>query len=307
MEFKKYSSIENTYRSEIIERIRNSDLCKEMWQITEKIHGSNFSYWYDGNEMKFASRNEFKNESFYNAQSVISKYTENIKQLYINEVKEGFLIVFGELFGPGIQKGVNYGNLKDFRVFDIFSNGEYFNTDQTVDLCLTYNLLHVPVIHNYCSFDEALEYPSEFKSLVFPVEKEENISEGIVLKPVNPRYFGNGSRVILKKKNEKFKEVSREKRPKIKVDLPPEIIELVEQVSDYITLNRITCVASKLGELNPKDFMKLNGLFMKDIFNDYEKETKVCLKDKVGDCWKLFNKEIKSETVKITRKFLFEN
>lgn len=59
MEFKKFSSLENTYRQNLIDKVQYEGKDGGAWIVTEKIHGANFSFWCDGIEVKTASRTQF--------------------------------------------------------------------------------------------------------------------------------------------------------------------------------------------------------------------------------------------------------
>ena len=56
MKFTKYSSIENHYRTEFIERIRMEGMDGGKWIATEKIHGANFSIWVNASRTRIAKR-----------------------------------------------------------------------------------------------------------------------------------------------------------------------------------------------------------------------------------------------------------
>ena len=59
MIFRKYDTIENVYNTEFINKIFSERKSSGSWVVHEKIHGSNFSIWYDGSEVQFASRSGF--------------------------------------------------------------------------------------------------------------------------------------------------------------------------------------------------------------------------------------------------------
>ena len=103
---------------------------------------------------------------------------------------------------------------------------------------------------------------------------KENITEGVVIKPVYPEYFGNGQRVIIKNKNDKFKERTV-KAPKEKVEeIPMNDLELkyFNILREYMNESRLYSVISKIGEINQKKFGMIMGLFVKDLLNDFDKE-----------------------------------
>ena len=67
--FKKYNSIENSYRKEFLERLERNGLLDETYVVQEKVHGSNLSYFTtDGVNFRAAKRNGEieKGEKFYN-------------------------------------------------------------------------------------------------------------------------------------------------------------------------------------------------------------------------------------------------
>ena len=82
MEFKKFSSLENTYRQATIDKIIYELLDQGDWVATEKVHGANFSFWFDGSELRVASRTQFVDGTFYGCQPVIDRYTQTIKDRY---------------------------------------------------------------------------------------------------------------------------------------------------------------------------------------------------------------------------------
>ena len=133
MEFAKYHSIENKLKPLDGEYIG-----------TEKIHGANFSFYCDGNVVRFAKRTSFieseKEKGFYklNEAKIIHAYKKNVMNLFhkMKEMKEygntKYIAVIGELFGglnPSIQKGIYYCNEVEFMAFDLkvfTNNGDYF-------------------------------------------------------------------------------------------------------------------------------------------------------------------------------------
>jgi hypothetical protein len=66
MGFKKYNSIENSYREKFLEKIKSIVPPTEKWVVTEKIHGSNFSFIYDVENLTCAKRTGLINENICN-------------------------------------------------------------------------------------------------------------------------------------------------------------------------------------------------------------------------------------------------
>jgi Rnl2 family RNA ligase len=154
------------------------------------------------------------------------------------------------------------------------------------------------------TIDECLQYPNAFPSnisgwLGFP-PIEDNICEGIVIRPSEPLYFQNGARVLLKSKNSRFAE---KKSIKKRVKAPSEerlysepLQNLFDVSEEYVTENRLNNVVSKIGTVSmPKDTGKLIGLFSKDILEDFLKEHSVQYHSLEKDEQKILNKHINSQ------------
>jgi len=203
-----------------------------------------------------------------------------------------FISVIGELFGGHynhpevptvhgsikVQKGIDYSPENDFYAFDIkVDNLHYFNVDLANELFEKFDFFYAKTLFKGRLLD-CLKYPNEFNSLIpdwlgLPALAT-NIVEGVIIRPVTTLFFDNGSRVLLKNKNEKW---SEKKPHEVKVqDL--EFSETTQKVWDnlacYVTTNRMYNVLSKIGEFTPKITGKLIGLFAQDALTDFLKEHK---------------------------------
>ena len=296
--FVKYSSIENSYRDKNIRMIRDMGLDKELWYITEKIHGSNGAFVYDGKTIKFQKRSSLLGDdaSFFNFNVVMDKYKQGVIS-YWNTIDTSELeqiIIYGELFGGGyegvnskygrIQKGIDYTPDIEFMVFDmlyVYKNGD--NVYQSIKQFnkLSRFGLNVSPILSMGDLDKCLDYPNEFKSTIgedifgLPPLKDENICEGVVLKLVNKpneRYIKGGSRIILKNKNEKWSEKAHKKKDKVVTKLTTEEQEILDTLVSYITENRLRNVISKIGKIEKKDFGLLSKSYHEDIKEEFIKE-----------------------------------
>lgn len=54
--FKKYNSIENTYREKATEQVYLHDYGNDVFVVQEKVHGANFSFITDGTSIQVAKR-----------------------------------------------------------------------------------------------------------------------------------------------------------------------------------------------------------------------------------------------------------
>lgn len=286
MEFQKYPSIEGIWRDKEIDYFeRHVDFDDYIWCVTEKAHGTNFAFYYDGEEIKCGRRNGFITGNFYNYEEVLEKYKRNVKEIY-QALDLDTLILYGEMIGglyehpditnkcvSMIQKEVQYCPDREFYLFDIVMDGKW-RRHNTVELIGDAFGIPFARILQVGSYEEVKEYPAEFQTTIpeqfgLP-EIEGNVCEGIVIKPLTPVFVGD-KRLILKKKNTTFKEQKPKKRKKRK-KLSDVSSKYLDEISNYITENRLRSVLSKFEEVTEDDFMLIFNAFKKDVYTDFEKE-----------------------------------
>lgn len=298
--FEKYSTLENHYNGKFIERIRNAGFdVTETWVAREKIHGTNFSVIVTKDAIQPAKRTGpiLPAEDFFGYTVIMARYDNAFKAM--QGAITGAVIqyqIFGEFAGGGIQKGVDYG-AKDFYVFDIAVTTESGETSYVDDffmenLCNLMGFKMAPLLGRG-KFDDLARLPNDFDIVVdsynslaessgiaiankhvFGIEPgDKNIAEGYVLKPCYPKFFANGSRVAIKCKNSKFSEKAKSDKPiKPKAVMSERDEETFNVLVQYATLNRVNNVISKIGEVTPKDFGKVMGLTVQDLFAEVAQE-----------------------------------
>lgn len=301
MIFKTYNSIENAYHTRIIDQIRIQGFVDEVFIVQEKVHGANFSFFTDGKEIKIGKRTAFieKNEKFFNAHQVLENYRKNVIEVF-EKVKNihpdvETIIIYGELFGGGykhkqvepvkdaikVQKGIEYAPQNEYYAFDIKLNGTtYLDTDLVNQIFSETGFFYAKILFQG-TLEEALKFPNAFDSKIpgwlgLP-EIENNMCEGTIVKTLKTRYFGNGSRVILKNKNGKWLEKSKVMRKQDKafqkqINFSEKAQNIWNEIQKYATVNRLNNVVSKLGEFEHHKVGKVIGLFAKDILEDFEKD-----------------------------------
>lgn len=298
--FEKYSTLENHYNSKFIERIRSAGFdLTEIWVAREKIHGTNFSIIITKDTVTCAKRTGpiLEAEDFFGYEIILKKYDKSIKALQDtmkNMTTESYQL-FGEFAGGGIQKGVNYGE-KDFYVFDCLVKtpggiAEYSDDYILTAFCNVFGFKMAPLLGRG-KFDDLIKLPNDLDTVVnaynhateFDLKESnncvfeaavigDNIAEGYVLKPCYPKFFNNGARVAIKCKNSKFSEKSKsDKLIKAKVELTEADKKCLSAFSEYVTINRVNNVISKIGTVTTKDFGRVLGLTMKDILEEAARE-----------------------------------
>lgn len=303
--FRKYPSITNSYLNSTIDHIISHGYDKEEWCALLKVHGANVSIWVDNDHnIKIAKRTSFLDNNKKCAwESTVNTTIDNIKNDIINafedlktiydDVKE--ITFYGEFAGGNyphkdvkksnhakkVQNGVFYAPFNFFYLFDIKVDGRFIDHDTVIDIAHKNNLIVAEYLYKG-DFNKCLEYSNKFedplhKMFGLPSMGEDNVCEGIVLKPIKPCFFENGKRCILKNKNDKFKENCGVRKNKIKkvYEWSPEGKELLEVASTFINENRLRNVLSH-GDVDVSDIKKAFNNIMKsfniDINNDFMKE-----------------------------------
>jgi Rnl2 family RNA ligase len=280
--FQKWPSIENSYQNKYIDYWfrRFPSLQEANYIITEKLHGSNIQIIVYKDSYQLASRNRIldPSENFYNIWEVVKDYECIIKFIQKTYLKEQYTYVnlYGELIGPGIQKGVEYGSNKQIRFFGLRIDGKLKGFPTILNIFTLYGDRSslVPIISNRSTLQEAIDFDVE-KLTTYINPKEDNIAEGIVIQPISLRYDGQ-SYFFLKKKAENFKEKNRARKSKPSPCIPSELQELKSSFENYINENRINSVFSKEGIIDdPKDIGKYIKLVMDDVMLDFMKENDI--------------------------------
>ena len=302
--------------------------------VQEKVHGANTSFLCDGENVRFAKRTSLleAGENFYNYPELLERYVERVVSLTKDIMSEHPAVktvnIFGEMFGgtyphkevqPNhqltiIQKGVCYTPGHEFYAFDIYvvgdEAGRYLPLDEVNALFEKHGFFYAKTLFRG-SLAECLKYPNAFQSKIaewlgLPAITD-NICEGVVIRPVVPMYFRNGSRVLIKNKNERFAEKkSVKKRNKLFSEPVPyseALKTLIPELEAYVTEQRLANVVSHIGEVHvPMDFGKIMGLLSKDVLEDFLKEhggEYGCLEKSEQ---KSLNKELNKLSTKLVKK-----
>ena len=322
MIFKTYNSIENAYQTRVIDQIKLQGFGDEIFIVQEKVHGANFSFFTNGKEIKIAKRTAFitKDEKFFNAHQILERYRKNVLEVF-RKVKAIYpdaetVVIYGELFGGGykhkevdpvegairVQKGIEYAPYNEFYAFDIKLNGITYLDTEIINLIFEETGFFYAKTLFQGTLEEALRYPNVFNSKIpvwLGLPEMNNMCEGTIIKTLKTRYFGNGARVILKNKNEKWIEKSKmvKKQERItqkQVQFSGAAQQIWEEIQRYVTVNRLNNVVSKTGEFAPEMIGKITGLFAKDILEDFEKDFPAVLTTIEKEEQKRINKKLNS-------------
>lgn len=303
IEFKKYSSIENSFYTEYLDFVREQVPADMQWVVQEKVHGTNTSFLCDGQDVKMAKRTSIleNNEKFYEYQELLEEYRDRVlsmfKRVCLHFEWVESIAVFGEMFGGSyphpdvqrvgrltmIQKGVYYTPRHEFYGFDIYvfakDGGFYLTVEQAEILFESEGFFYAKSLFKG-TLDECLAYPNEFQSKIpewlgYPAI-EDNICEGIVIRPISPQYLRTGSRILIKNKNARFAENKSVKKTVRQIGDPviysKELSFLITELDSYVNENRLANVVSHIGQVQmPADFGKVIREMSYDVVDDLSK------------------------------------
>jgi RNA ligase (TIGR02306 family) len=185
----KYTDIES------IRRYPDIFLAEEQVIITEKIHGANGRWLWDGERGWAGSHHMIKKPGAGMWWEVAD---------FMDRLKEAPGIVFyGEVYGQvqDLKYGMKNAGQRSVRFFDAFdiSKGRFLDWSEFEQHCLKLELPMVPVIYTGF-YSPALLKRAEEDSILCPGQ----LKEGFVIRPVYERYDRRVGRVIMKYHSERY-------------------------------------------------------------------------------------------------------
>lgn len=181
--------IEGKFRNEAVEFLANNT-----WVFTEKIDGINIRIHWDGHKVEFAGRTD-------RAQipTPLMNYLSNTfgsieaEELFEQKFGESDVILFGEGYGAGIQKGGAYRNDVSFILFDVRVGYTWLKRESVEDIAKTFGIDVVPIIFTG-NLQQAVDYvKTKPKSIIGTANME-----GLVGRPAVEMQDRMGRRVIVK-------------------------------------------------------------------------------------------------------------
>jgi len=308
--FKKYSSISGLGK--------NCEVLNHKCVVQEKLHGSNLRFSYNEvHGIVIGSRNNvvFKdgqmNNAHYNSVHILlsmPKMWEKIKEKYVNYT------FYGEVYGFGVQKGIEYKDHKDIAVFDIRDpDGNYLDWDDVVSICNEVGVETVPEIMRGIV---TLEELNKIIDQVTPTgakngfDKPDNIQEGFVIKALKMQRDRRGNWMMAKYKSKKWVEQVRTKKEK---KLTEEEMTLQNEADEFanriVTMGRTATIIDHIARDSGNPEMKISrtGEFLREFIKDVQKEfgeLYVRLDNKEAN---VYNKIITQKACQAWKKWLMEN
>lgn len=173
--FHRYTEIEN------VQRFPTLIPEGEQVIVTEKIHGANCRIGViDGEIVAGSHRTQVKNTDNSLYWTPFDVCYDLLGHMVQDDVD---IIIFGEVFGPGVQD-LRYDQDKpQFRCFDISVGGNYLPALLAINLCKAYNIPYVPILEMGPYSQEMLARHTDGKSMIAG-----HIREGVVIKSLEERF-----------------------------------------------------------------------------------------------------------------------
>lgn len=180
------------------------------WEWTEKIDGTNIRIMW--NPQHYASPSAMlrfggKTDNAQIDAGLVAWLQDNVRvQLFKDVFPESSVVVYGEGYGPGIQKGGDYSHQKEFIVFDVLVDGKWWlNRENTEDVAKKLALKTVPFMGTN-TLEQAVRFVKEgFNSRLAAAQTgRTRPAEGMVGRPIETLFDKKGHRIIVKLKTKDF-------------------------------------------------------------------------------------------------------
>lgn len=189
--------LEGEFRNPTVEFLKDS-----VWQFTEKVDGSNISICWDGHTVTFNGRTERAQIPMHLLNYLKATFgTSEAEQIFEEKFGETPVILFGEGYGPKIQKGGGlYSEDVSFILFDVYICENYQSRETVEEIAKSFGIDIVPIIFEG-TLQEGVDFVKTNPDSTMGTAK----MEGLVGRPKVELRDRCGKRVIVKIKWEDFK------------------------------------------------------------------------------------------------------
>ena len=189
--------LEGEFRNPTVEFLKDN-----VWQFTEKVDGTNIRVYWDGHTVTFGGRTERAQIPVHLLDHLLATFkTNEAEQIFEEKFGETPVILFGEGYGPKIQKGGGlYRDTVSFILFDVYIAGNYQNRYTIEDVAKAFGIDVVPIIFEG-TIQEGVDFVKTNPNSTMGTAK----MEGLVGRPKLELRDRCGKRVIVKIKCEDFK------------------------------------------------------------------------------------------------------
>lgn len=166
------------------------------WMFTEKVDGTNIRVIWDMQDVHFRGRTDRAQLPHELTEYLNNTFTREIFSELYPDIP---MILYGEGYGKGIQKGGKYLDSQQFVLFDVLIRGFWLERDNVHDIADKLGIRVVPVIGTGTLDDAISTVQLGLRSIWGDFE-----AEGIVARPMCELMARNGKRIITKIKGRDF-------------------------------------------------------------------------------------------------------
>jgi hypothetical protein len=173
------------------------------WQFTEKIDGTNIRVIWQDNNLTFGG----KTDRAQLPADLVKYLYDTINPEAMRETFPGVnVVIYGEGYGAGIQKGGSYSKTKQLIIFDVLIDSKWWlSWENTCDVANKLGLKTVPFIGEM-TLEQGVE--TVRKGFISPLALEQTgetyPAEGMVGRTVETLFDKKGHRIIIKLKTKDF-------------------------------------------------------------------------------------------------------
>jgi hypothetical protein len=249
------------------------DLLDKEFFAQEKLDGANIQFFIESeNKIMIGSRNQWVGnitpdsvevDKFYNLASVLeeSGLTDKFRSIAKDNVGLRF---FGELYGDGVQKRIDYGP-QTIKFFDVMDENGLLSSEASVELLNRLQLTQSSIFRKATLKQFLEEDKREFQSL-----ECNDMAEGFVAKPVDGPLFDNfGKVIIFKFKSDKFNEKMCVQKSAKSTESNTQVLLWNNRFKELVNENRVASVFSKHGPIESPTMM---GQYIKLVLDDAKEE-----------------------------------
>ena len=176
------------------------------WHVTEKIDGTNIRIMFDIEKSKnwqFGGRTDNAQIPTFLFEYLQNTFDSNEIETFFPEAKK--VILFGEGFGPKIQKGGGlYRDDVSFILFDVWIDGWWLKREDVVETAKRMGLESVPEL-GITTKEQIVDYIKSKPRSVYA--KQDKVMEGIVARSHPLVLYRNGTPLMFKLKVEDYEKL----------------------------------------------------------------------------------------------------
>lgn len=306
--FKKYNAIRNASNEQTIEVFKTLPI--KAWGAFEKLDGANFCFSKNQGDdrLQLYSRTQQTTESFMGYVNISENYNSKVWDMLCaleHQFPDALMVqVYGELYGEGVRTASCVYGSKRFSAFDVriqtsADEWQYLSPIETAVWFPRYDIPYIPMIA-YGDLDTLLRLPLDAESSFIDCDTNRRTLEGYVIRPLERQVVNfDDRRVILKLKGSSSRQPKkRHSEPSV----PEELKSVYDELCTFLTKERLHNVLSHQ-EYTSKDFNKIVGHFMLDVYDAYTEYTGTTISKKN---WRVLCRLVNSQVVALVKPVYME-